>query len=214
MHWLALSTALFVYIIVLIIPGPNMVIVYNYSIQKKYNASILSGVGYGFAATTLAALSYVGVSALKDKFVYFEEVMFMISGALLIWFGYKVKIIRDLNENFHKEKSDDILSYILAAFMLNILNPKAIALLTSIYGGILAQISLFEAILFMCFCLMLEVVWYYILYHIFSSRIMIALSSRFISKITYLSKVLLIIMGGYFLLHSLFVISFYGGSGN
>lgn len=206
MHWIEFSTALFVYIIVLIVPGPNMVIVYNYSVQKKYSASVFSGVGYGIAATALAALSYFGVSALKDKFTYFEEIMFMISGSLLIWFGCKVKIISNLNNSYHMKENTNNFSYVLSAFMLNISNPKAIALLSSIYGGLLFGISFFEAVLFACFCLMLEIFWYYMLYNIFSSRIMIGLSSKFILKITYLSKTLLIAMGGYFVIHSILVI--------
>ena len=206
MHWFELGTALFVYIIVLIVPGPNMLIVYNYSVQKKYTASVFSGFGYGLAATTLAALSYIGVSALEDKIIHFEEFMFIVSGSLLIWFGIRIKIIEDLNEGIHFHDDLNGVSYIVSAFMLNIFNPKAIALLTSIYGGVLLNISLFEAILFMIFCLILEIVWYYILYHIFSSNIMIGLSAKFISKITYASKTLLIAMGGYFLIHSIFVI--------
>ena len=90
--------------------------------------------------------------------------------------------------------------------MLNIFNPKAIALLTSVCDSVLLQTNLFEAILFMIFCLILEIIWYYILYYIFSSNIMIGLSAKFISKITYASKTLLIAMGGYFLIHSIFVI--------
>ena len=206
MHCFELGTALFLYIIVLIVPGPNMLIVYNYSVQKKYTASVFSGFGYGLAATTLAALSYIGVSALEDKIIHFEEFMFILSGSLLIWFGIRIKIIENLNEfiNFHDDLNK--ISYIASAFILNIFNPKAISLLTSIYGGILLNINIFEAILFMIFCLIIEIVWYYILYHIFSSNIMIGLSAKFISKITYASKILLIAMGGYFLIHSIFVI--------
>lgn len=206
MHWVELGAALFVYIIVLIVPGPNMVIVYNYSIQKKYNASVFSGVGYGIAVTVLATLSYFGMSALKDKFTYFEEIMFMISGTLLVWFGCRVKIINSLGSSHHTEENTNNFSYILSAFMLNISNPKAIALLSSIYGGLLFGISFFEAALFACSCLILEIFWYYMLYNIFSSRIMIGLSSKFILKITYLSKTLLIAMGGYFVIHSILVI--------
>ena len=206
MHWFELGTALFVYLIVLTVPGPVMVVVYNHSVQRKYNASILTGVGCGLAATTLAALSYVGVSAVKDKFVNFEEFMFIASGLLLIWFGLKVKIIKDLNESIPLQDDLNAMSYLASAFMLNLFNPKALALFTTIYGGVLLGISLFEAVLFMLFCLVLEIVWYYMLYHIFSSDVMIQLSGKFIAKITYTSKTLLLAMGGYFLLHSLFVI--------
>ena len=82
-----------------------MVIVYNYSIQKKYNVSVFSGVGYGIAATVLAALSYFGVSTLKDKFTYFEEIMFMISDTLLVWFGCRIKTISSLDSSHHTEEN-------------------------------------------------------------------------------------------------------------
>lgn len=206
MHEIEFITALFVYIVVLVVPGPNMVIIYNYSIQKNYNASILSGVGYGVAATVLATLSYFGVSTLKDRFIYFEEIMFLISGALLIWFGCKVKILNNLNSKYRMEETTSNFSYIFSAFMLNISNPKAIALLSSIYGSLLSNIDSFEAALFICFCLFFEIFWYYMLYNVFSSRIAIELSSKFILKITHLSRALLIAMGGYFLIRSVFAI--------
>ena len=202
-HWIELGTALLVYIVVLIVPGPNMVIVYNYSVQKNSSASILSGFGYGAAATVLAVLSYLGVSALKDRFVYFEEVMFVISGSLLVWFGFQIKIIKELSDNFHKSKEASSVSYIFSAFMLNVSNPKAIALLTSIYGGVLSNINPYEAIVFILFCFLLEIVWYYMLSHIFSSNLVIDVSSKYIAKITYVSKMLLIMMGGYFLIYSI-----------
>ncbi len=201
-HWIELGTALFVYVVVLIVPGPNMVIVYNYSVQKNATASVLSGVGYGIAATVLAILSYIGISALKDKIPHLEEIMFIVSGSLLIWFGCKIKIVTDLQNTDHKKQTKGI-SYLFSAFMLNISNPKAIALLTSIYGGILAAILPYEAVVFILFCFLLEVIWYYILWRIFSSDFIVGVSSKFISKITYISKTLLIVMGGYFLIHSM-----------
>lgn len=171
MHWIELGTALFVYTIVLIVPGPDMVIVYNYSIQKKYNVSVFSGVGYGIAATVLAAFSYFGVSALKDKFTYFGEIMFMISDTLLVWFGCRIKTISSLGSSHQTEENTNNFLYILSVFMLNISNPKVIALLSSIYGGFLFGISFFEAVLFACFCLILKIFWYYMLYNIFSAEL-------------------------------------------
>ncbi|MGU9962640.1 MAG: LysE family translocator [Candidatus Halichondribacter symbioticus] len=201
-HWIELGTALFAYVIVLIVPGPNMVIVYNYSVQKNATASILSGLGYGITTAVLAILSYIGISALQDKIPHLEEIMFIVSGLLLIWFGCKIKIVTDLQKTDHKKPAKGI-SYLFSAFMLNIANPKTLGLLISIYGGILATILRYEAVVFILFCFLMEVSWYYILWRIFSSDFIVGISSKFIYKITYISKTLLIVMGGYFLIHSM-----------
>jgi threonine/homoserine/homoserine lactone efflux protein len=176
--------------------------VFNYAVQGQARATILSGAGFALGATILAVASFLGVAAIKDRVSHIEDVMLMVSGTLLIWFAYKLHITETLN-GLKRRPDHSGGRYLTAACMLNLANPKAIALLTSIYGGVLANIHLHEVIAFMVACLLLEIIFYTILFTLFSSKLVVGMSGLFLPKIAIASRIILFCMGAFFIVNSM-----------
>ncbi|MGJ8626377.1 MAG: LysE family translocator [Sulfitobacter sp.] len=200
-HYWELATALAVYTIVLIVPGPNMVLVFNHSLKGDRRAGVVSGLGFGLAATVLALASYLGLASLRSFDFNLDGIMYAISGSILIWFSYKLsigssEISADMGARPARTTDGTNFS---AAFLLNISNPKALALLTGIYGGPLASITTTEAAFFIIFCMILEFVWYYFLVALFVRLGASKLSQKFIKRLSLITNCLLGAAGAYLL---------------
>ena len=182
-----------------------MVVVFNHCLQRDREAGIISGVGFGLAATVLALVSYLGLSSLRNVVPNLDALMFAISGSILIWFGCKisVRVTTDLNSAQPASQKSSLMAAFFAAFMLNISNPKALALLTGIYGGPLAQITATEAGFFIFFCMVFEFVWYYVLVTLFFNFNLTSLSPTFTYRLSILTKILLCGVGIYLLVQAM-----------
>ena len=198
-HSWELATAIAVYIIVLIVPGPNMILVFNHALRRDREAGIVSGVGFGIAATILAILSYLGISSLHHVAFNLEAVMYAISGMLLLWFSFKLsKEASTIRSSLgFAPPTTSIWTSFSTAFLLNISNPKALALLTGIYGGPLASIELTEAVFFMVFCMLLEFLWYYLLIDLFLRFDPVKIGEKFYNRLSRITNFLLAALGAF-----------------
>lgn|GEM_PF-6843228 len=198
-HWWELATALSIYAVVLIVPGPNMIVVFNLSMSHARKEAIVSGVGFGIAATCLAIASYVGIGTLKGHVPHLDQIMFLVSGVMLLWFGIRTGAPADLGlgDAGTPSRVPSQLMVFVSSFLLNISNPKALALLAGIYGGPLSVITYLEAAIFMTFCLAFEIVWYYFLTMVFASKLTVKFTVNLISKLMVAAKYLLIGFGVY-----------------
>ncbi|MEO3323770.1 LysE family translocator [Enterobacter cloacae] len=168
--------AVFIYLMAVISPGPNFILVSRYSALGSIKLGLAVIFGICTVGVFFSTLSLLGLSSVIHLFPAFSKVSVVFGAVYLIYIAYVVFISTLQSKNTRGEGEDlggRIKSGTAAAFKIgaltNILNMKTIAFMISIYSGFLSvPRSIYEQVAVVLICSSLEFSWYFFVAIVFS----------------------------------------------
>ena len=126
-HFLAFVAAS---IILLIIPGPTIIMVITQALAHGRKVAFASVMGVGLGDLVATSLSIAGAGALLAASASLFQVLKFVGAAYLIWIGYKMwrtpVALPDMSETSMASASGQPATIFRDSFMVTALNPKGI----------------------------------------------------------------------------------------
>lgn len=173
-------TIIAVYMIVVISPGPNFLLVVRYSLRYPKKLTMMVTLGLAVGATINASITMFGVGTLISTFPLFGLVISVLGGSYMAYLGLSA-IKSALKDRSNKPQGDDELiegscapeqgqsipaehiSYMDSfqkGLLVNLLNPKGIVFFLALYAPLISQASLTTKGLVIVTCFFIEILWY------------------------------------------------------
>ncbi len=172
-----------VYVLVVISPGPNFVVVTRYATKYPITLAFAVTLGIAIGAIVNASLTMFGIGALMLEYQLFAITISIIGGGLLLYLGISTiyhtiiaikkskqvsKTARtpqklEVHTNFNSLnllQLKPILSACSKGFLLNLFNPKGIAFFIGLYAPLITKVELVTKFTVLAICFLIELVWY------------------------------------------------------
>lgn len=147
--WLAFVAAS---TILLVIPGPTILLVISYALGQGWRAALPISVGVALGDFTAMTLSMLGVGALLAASATLFTVLKLVGAAYLIWLGVKLWRAGGALQAEARTETASALSMIAHAWLVTALNPKGITFFVAFLpqfldptGDVLGQMLIFGA---------------------------------------------------------------------
>lgn len=147
--WLAFTAAS---VVLLVIPGPTILLVISYALGQGWRTAMPMAVGVALGDFTAMTLSMLGIGALLATSAGVFTIVKWIGAAYLIWLG--VKLFRS-GASLHAEASEvdtPPLKMLAHAWLVTSLNPKSITFFVAflpqfldMHGDFWTQMLIFES---------------------------------------------------------------------
>lgn len=186
-----------VYIVSLVSPGPNFIIVTNTSMSVSRAAGLFAGFGLATASLTWAVMAMAGLGFLLTHFEWLHTALQVVGALYLIWLG--IKMIRGAAKPL-QQNGPGVLTWRAAmrrAYIVSMTNPKSVAFFGSIFALVIpshAPLWFYGMIAAICF--LLSTLWYCGLAVFFSNPRVAACFLRFKAGIERVMGTALILLGG------------------
>lgn len=177
---------LVVYVVVLVTPGPNLVVVTELAARGEGAAALFTGIGFGFGATLLALATASGLASLVLVAPAVKTALTLVAAGVLVWFG--VLALRGAGKAPALDARDPgpvsrpTRGGAFAAFargcVFNLANPKALAFFVGVYGGPMSQAPVGVLVAVLALCLAMETIWYASVARLFSAAPVRSLYAR------------------------------------
>ncbi|GGK85891.1 LysE family transporter [Deinococcus radiotolerans] len=128
-----------IHTVVLVIPGPDVLLVSQTALARTRRSALLAGLGVVLGIACWAALALLGIGLLFQAFPWIHGVVKVAGGAYLLWMG--LNLWRSSTQKpaeaapIQAPLSD--LAALRAGFLTNISNPKAAVFFGSVFSGVL-----------------------------------------------------------------------------
>jgi threonine/homoserine/homoserine lactone efflux protein len=147
--WLAFVAAS---TILLIIPGPTILLVISYALGQGWRAALPISVGVALGDFTAMTLSMLGVGALLAASATLFTMLKLVGAAYLIWLGIKLWRAGGALRAEARSETASAFSMIAHAWLVTALNPKSITFFVAFLpqfldptGDVLRQMLIFGA---------------------------------------------------------------------
>ena len=139
---LMLSTLLSVaalHVLVLIIPGPDVLLVSQVAVARSRRAALLAGAGVVCGIACWAALALLGIGVLIQNFVWIHGVIRVAGGLYLLHMAYTLwrSSFGTQEQSAHTSPPLGDLKAFRSGFLTNIANPKAAIFFGSVFSSVL-----------------------------------------------------------------------------
>ncbi|TBA21934.1 lysine transporter LysE [Rhizobium ruizarguesonis] len=193
----SLALLVSVYIVSLVSPGPNFIIVTNTSMTVSRAAGLFAGLGLAIASLTWAIMAMAGLGFLLTHFDWLHITLQVVGALYLIWLG--LKMIRGAAKPLKTTGPTEVTwrSAMRRAYVVSMTNPKSVAFFGSIFALVIpahAPVRLYCVIALTCF--LLSALWYCGLAFFFSNPRVSASFLRFKAGIERVMGAALILIGG------------------
>lgn len=121
--WLAFAAATFV---LLVIPGPTILLVVSYALGRGMRAALPMAIGVALGDFTAMTLSLVGLGAVLAASATLFAVLRWVGAAYLIWMGWKLWRAGGALRVEAREDAEPAWKMIAHAWLVTALNPKSI----------------------------------------------------------------------------------------
>ena len=121
--WLAFSAAS---IVLLLIPGPTILLVISYALGQGWRVALPMAAGVALGDFTAMTLSMLGIGALLMASATIFTVLKWIGAAYLIWLGVKLFRAGGSFETKARTEATSPLKMLAHAWLITALNPKSI----------------------------------------------------------------------------------------
>lgn len=121
--WLAFAAATFV---LLVIPGPTILLVVSYALGRGMRAALPMAIGVALGDFTAMTLSLVGLGAVLAASATLFAVLRWVGAAYLIWMGWKLWRAGGVLRVEAREDAEPAWKMIAHAWLVTALNPKSI----------------------------------------------------------------------------------------
>ncbi len=147
--WLAFSAAS---IVLLLIPGPTILLVISYALGQGWRVALPMAAGVALGDFTAMTLSMLGIGALLMASATIFTVLKWIGAAYLIWLGVKLFRAGGSFETKARTEATSPLKMLAHAWLITALNPKSITFFVAFLpqfldakAPFLPQMVIFEA---------------------------------------------------------------------
>lgn len=186
-----------VYMVSLISPGPNFIIVTRTSMSVSRTAGLFAGLGLAAASLTWAIMVMVGVGLLIAHFEWMHITLQLAGAVYLIWLGFKMIMGAARPLTMVEPSAVTWQAAMRRAYVVSMTNPKSIAF----FGGVFALIIPEHApawfyIVIAATCFILSAMWYCGLAFCFSNERVAGYFLQFKARIERVMGAALIILGG------------------
>ncbi|MFN4250967.1 LysE family transporter [Deinococcus sp.] len=125
--------------VVLIVPGPDVLLVSQTALARTRRAALLAGLGVVLGISVWASLALLGIGLLFEAFPWVHGVIRVAGGLYLLWMGYSLwrSSARHAPELAPVQAPLSDLAALRAGFLTNIANPKAAVFFGSVFSGVL-----------------------------------------------------------------------------
>ncbi|WP_245495720.1 LysE family translocator [Rhizobium ruizarguesonis] len=152
----SLALLVSVYIVSLVSPGPNFIIVTNTSMTVSRAAGLFAGRGLAIASLTWAIMAMAGLGFLLTHFDWLHITLQVVGALYLIWLG--LKMIRGAAKPLKTTGPTEVTwrSAMRRAYVVSMTNPKSVAFFGSIFALVIpahAPVGLYCVIALTCFLL-------------------------------------------------------------
>lgn len=186
-HWVTLSTIATVFIVGLVSPGPNFIVVTSTAMTSSRRAGLIAATGLAFASLTWTVLSIFGLGILLHKFPGLYAAVKWIGAFYLIWLGVKMLLPKSGKTVEAVAKPATASAAFTKAYFVSLTNPKSAAFFASVFAALIPAHApgwLYFAVAATAFLLSLG--WHGLLAICFSTD---AVRSKFVSYERYLNYV-------------------------
>ena len=193
----SLALLIGVYIVGLVSPGPNFIIVTNTSMSVSRTAGLFAGLGLAAASLTWAIMAMAGLGFLLTHFEWLHISLQVVGALYLIWLG--VKMIRNASKPLKSTGPAELTwqAAMRRAYIVSMTNPKSVAFFGSIFALVIpAHAPLWFYGVIALSCVLLSMLWYCGLAFFFSNP---RVASCFLRFKAYIERVMggaLILLGG------------------
>ncbi len=128
-----------IHTVVLVIPGPDVLLVSQTALARTRRAALLAGLGVVLGIACWAALALLGIGLLFQAFPWIHGAVKVAGGAYLLWMGvnlWRSSARPDAQAAPIQAPLSD-LAALRAGFLTNISNPKAAVFFGSVFSGLL-----------------------------------------------------------------------------
>ncbi|GGR46459.1 threonine export protein RhtC [Deinococcus seoulensis] len=128
-----------IHAVVLVIPGPDVLLVSQTALARTRRAALLAGLGVVLGIACWAALALLGIGLLFQAFPWIHGVVKVAGGAYLLWMGVGLwrSSTQPGGEAAPVQAPLGDLAALRAGFLTNISNPKAAVFFGSVFSGLL-----------------------------------------------------------------------------
>ncbi len=147
--WLAFVAAS---TILLVIPGPTILLVISYALGQGWRAALPMSIGVALGDFTAMSLSMLGVGALLAASATLFTVLKLVGGAYLVWLGIKLWRAGGALRAEARTGVASAVSMVAHAWLVTALNPKSITFFVAFLpqfldplGDVLRQMLIFGA---------------------------------------------------------------------
>lgn len=178
--------ASFIYLLAVISPGPNFILVSRYSSLGSLWQGFAVTLGICTVSVLFATISLLGLASVLRSFPYFTDISVILGACYLTLIAVSIvlgtlRIEQTGNEAAPAAEKIEFRffkSYWIGA-LTNLFNMKTIAFMISIFSGFLATPrSSFEQISIVAICSALEFFWYFLVAFVFGGTFVKSLFCR------------------------------------
>jgi len=169
-------TAALIYILAVISPGPNFIIVSRLSALQSITSGLGATLGICTVGVIFSTLSLLGIATILHSYPSLTTAAAILGAIYLLYIAFNIarsvmkneySIARDKDDTFLSKR--DFISSYKTGFLTNITNMKTVAFMISIYAGFLAfPRSSSDKFLIVIICSTLEILWYSLVAVLFS----------------------------------------------
>ena len=137
----SLALLISVYVVSLVSPGPNFIIVTNTSMTVSRAAGLFAGLGLAIASLTWAVMAMAGLGFLLTHFDWLHMTLQVVGALYLIWLG--LKMIRGATKPLKATGPTEATwrSAMRRAYVVGMTNPKSVAFFGSIFALVIMRLS-------------------------------------------------------------------------
>lgn len=131
-----LSTVSFVFLLAIISPGPDFIMVVKNSLQYSRKIGIFTAVGFCLAILVHIFYCMAGLAVLISKSILVFNILKLLGAAYLIYIGWKSFFSKSSVleiEKTEQKKDISVFEAIKIGFLTNLLNPKATLFFLSLF---------------------------------------------------------------------------------
>jgi len=186
-----------VYLISLISPGPNFIVVTRTSMAVSRKAGLFAGLGLAFASLTWAVLAMVGVGLLIAHVQWLHTVLQLAGAGYLIWLG--IKMIMGARQPLSMTVATELTwqGAMRRAYLVSMTSPKSLAFFGGIFALVIpAHAPLWFLLVVAALCFVLSAAWYCGVALCFSNRRVAEGFLRFKAPVERAMGSMLIVLGG------------------
>lgn len=193
----SLAVLISVYMISLISPGPNFIVVTRTSMAASRKAGLFAGLGLAFASLSWAVLAMAGVGLLIAHFQWLHLALQLAGAGYLIWLG--VKMIAGAKQPLAMTGPIELTwrAAMRRAYVVSMTSPKSLAFFGGIFAVVIpAYAPLWFLLVVGGLCFVLSALWYCSVALCFSHRRIASGFLRFKAPIERGMGSMLIVLGG------------------
>ena len=168
---LILLTTAGIYLMVLLSPGPNFLVITQSAISESRRHAIYTAMGVASGSAVLALLAATGMGLLLATFSWVHQATRILGGAYLLYIGFK--IWRHASQPLPQQQQA-ALRRLGAAYrdgaMTNLINPKALVFFTTIFATLIGpELPLWVRSTIVGEIFVLSLAWHLVLATLFST---------------------------------------------